>query len=599
MLYRVSNKIVATRVYRARMGLDSWVYRLSAPVRFERHGRGEETLFVNITSARIDGEVQTLIYPSNEHGDVVSYSKLPGSYAGGVDQDKAVTDAGWDLSKESVSRSALNASELRDCIGIHTHTPVNVPEAMRTVQAQETEVRDYVAVDSHGHKVWGPGRDYAEAKRHADQAGGVVQWIPSARAADQAAAEDVFSRSIRWNFDGHVYQGTGRRGDYLIVPMRGPQGGPSFIVYRVQIDSYGGINKEAIGKWPSHVKAMEFADKYDLGEIEFEPEPSTRRERTPPPPPVPPPPTPAEEHEARETVPVIYEAGAQESGKPWPSPETIEEQMYGAKEPAKPPTFAKVREMLLSGLKERGWAVAANLKVPHATSPDGSTRLWFKTQSIYINDPGTDPRQFSSTHSMSSDMREYASVDALLASVARWNQPREASEQRATAQQAVAPMQGDCLPWVRVTRDPERYEACLAKARKIGPIENSRKVYDLLSPALAKEDQEVLCVVLLDVRRQLRGVSEIHRGQRSRVSVGVTDVMRVVIAAGAEAFVVVHQHPSGHSKPSDADVSLTKSIDRACAPFGKDLTFLGHVVIGTKEFSEISPEGKTSKPYRV
>jgi DNA repair protein RadC len=339
--------------------------------------------------------------------------------------------------------------EVRDCIGIHTHTDVS----------KQMQARDYVAVDSRGHRVWGPGKDYSEAKRQADKTGGVVQWIPEAR-----AAEDIFSRSIRWTFDGHVYQGTGRKGDYLIVAA-GRAETPEFVVYKIQVDSYGGINKEAIGKWSSHVDAMEFADKYDLDELE--PVPSTRPEGI----------TPPVAAEASESVPVIYEAGVRE---------------------------------------------------------------------------------------------------------------------------AIAPMQGECLPWVRVTRDPERYEACLANARKIGPIENSRKVYDLLSPALAKEDQEVLCVVLLDVRRQLRGVSEVHRGQRSRVSVGVTDIMRIVIASGAEAFVICHNHPSLRSTVSDADIQLTKSIEQACKPFGKDLTFLGHVVLGgMQEFSEIAPDGKVSKPYRV
>jgi len=158
---------------------------------------------------------------------------------------------------------------------------------------------------------------------------------------------------------------------------------------------------------------------------------------------------------------------------------------------------------------------------------------------------------------------------------------------------------GDCLPWVRVTRDPERYEACLAQARKIGSINDSRRVYDLLSPMLAKEDQELLLVVLLDVRRQLRGVAEVHRGQRSSVGVSVADVMRIVITTGSEAFVLCHQHPSGNSKPSPADVDLTKTIASAFKPYGRSITFIGHVVVGVGEFTEISPSGEVSKTQKV
>jgi len=98
--------------------------------------------------------------------------------------------------------------------------------------------------------------------------------------------------------------------------------------------------------------------------------------------------------------------------------------VYGlAVDEAKAPRFADVRDMLLDGLKQRGWTVVAGLKVPHATSADGQTRLWFKTQAVYMNDPGTDPRQFSSAHSLSMDMREYKSVDDLLADIARRQRP--------------------------------------------------------------------------------------------------------------------------------------------------------------------------------
>lgn len=75
--------------------------------------------------------------------------------------------------------------------------------------------------------------------------------------------------------------------------------------------------------------------------------------------------------------------------------------------------------MILSGLRALGWKVMVNLKVPHATSPEGDTRLWFKTRSVYLNDLGTDPRDFAHTHSLSSDIREYPTTDALLADVAR------------------------------------------------------------------------------------------------------------------------------------------------------------------------------------
>jgi hypothetical protein len=142
----------------------------------------------------------------------------------------------------------------------------------------------------------------------------------------------------------------------------------------------------------------------------------------------------------------------------------------------------------------------------------------------------------------------------------------------------------DALPWVKVSRDPERYQEALKEAKAIGPIENAQSIYELLGPALLKEDQETFVVVLLDVRQQCRGVAEVHRGGRSRVSVSLIDVLRVVVASGAEGFVVVHNHPSGKASPSPADKDLTRSIERAAKLFDGDFTFVDHVICGNGEF---------------
>ena len=78
--------------------------------------------------------------------------------------------------------------------------------------------------------------------------------------------------------------------------------------------------------------------------------------------------------------------------------------------------FSDVKALLLDGLRKNGWTVREDLKVPHATKDN--TRLWFKSQAIYMNDLGRDYRDFGNAHSISSDMREYQNVESLLADVA-------------------------------------------------------------------------------------------------------------------------------------------------------------------------------------
>lgn len=75
------------------------------------------------------------------------------------------------------------------------------------------------------------------------------------------------------------------------------------------------------------------------------------------------------------------------------------------------PTFKQKREELLRGLEAHGFRVKEPLKVPHATSPDGQLRFWFKPQAIYYSIG--QPHEFNRARSWTDDMRE-TSVEELV-----------------------------------------------------------------------------------------------------------------------------------------------------------------------------------------
>lgn len=47
-------------------------------------------------------------------------------------------------------------------------------------------------------------------------------------------------------------------------------------------------------------------------------------------------------------------------------------------------TYAQAQRDILDNLTANGWAVSAGLKIPHATSPNGRLRLWFKPQAVWF-----------------------------------------------------------------------------------------------------------------------------------------------------------------------------------------------------------------------
>lgn len=68
-------------------------------------------------------------------------------------------------------------------------------------------------------------------------------------------------------------------------------------------------------------------------------------------------------------------------------------------------TFAIARADILSELDKNGWNLSPlNLKIPHATSPDGDLRLWFKTQAVYFTKSLERRHNFKNARTISYDL---------------------------------------------------------------------------------------------------------------------------------------------------------------------------------------------------
>jgi hypothetical protein len=74
-------------------------------------------------------------------------------------------------------------------------------------------------------------------------------------------------------------------------------------------------------------------------------------------------------------------------------------------------TYSASESRLLSELSALGWTVKAGLKIPHATSPSGKFRVWFKSQATYLSIG--EGHTFANARSLHCDRRDL-SVQALI-----------------------------------------------------------------------------------------------------------------------------------------------------------------------------------------
>jgi DNA repair protein RadC len=66
-------------------------------------------------------------------------------------------------------------------------------------------------------------------------------------------------------------------------------------------------------------------------------------------------------------------------------------------------------------------------------------------------------------------------------------------------------------------------------------------------------------------------------------------VLENALKQKASAIILVHNHPSGQVKPSDADIRLTKTIQETAKTL--DIIVHDHVIIGENRFFSFREEG--------
>ena len=94
---------------------------------------------------------------------------------------------------------------------------------------------------------------------------------------------------------------------------------------------------------------------------------------------------------------------------------------------------------------------------------------------------------------------------------------------------------------------------------------------------------EVECFVtlLLNSRRRIKGHVLVSTGTLDTILVHAREVFRPAIVGAASAIVLMHNHPSGESTPSEADIKCTRDLIRAGLMLRIEV--LDHVIVGAAE----------------
>lgn len=97
-------------------------------------------------------------------------------------------------------------------------------------------------------------------------------------------------------------------------------------------------------------------------------------------------------------------------------------------------------------------------------------------------------------------------------------------------------------------------------------------------PWLAGRDRECFGVLFLDSQNRLIAAEELFRGTLGQVAVYPREIVRRAMALNCASVILVHNHPSGSTEPSEADIKVTAAVRMALRLV--DCVLLDHIIVG-------------------
>ncbi|ENM2867254.1 DNA repair protein RadC [Citrobacter koseri] len=118
---------------------------------------------------------------------------------------------------------------------------------------------------------------------------------------------------------------------------------------------------------------------------------------------------------------------------------------------------------------------------------------------------------------------------------------------------------------------------------------SSHTVRDWLRLQLAPMDREAFTVLWLDNQHRLIADDMLFLGTINSISVHPREVVKAGLKHNAAAALLAHNHPSGHSEPSDADRRITERLKQALDLV--DIRLLDHLVVGGMDIVSFAERG--------
>ncbi len=112
---------------------------------------------------------------------------------------------------------------------------------------------------------------------------------------------------------------------------------------------------------------------------------------------------------------------------------------------------------------------------------------------------------------------------------------------------------------------------------------------ELLNAKIGHYEHEVFATLFLDSKHRVIAFEELFTGTIDQASVYPREVAKRALHHNAAAVIFAHNHPSGITDPSNADIALTETLVSAMNLLG--IRALDHIVVANNESQSLAELG--------
>lgn len=103
------------------------------------------------------------------------------------------------------------------------------------------------------------------------------------------------------------------------------------------------------------------------------------------------------------------------------------------------------------------------------------------------------------------------------------------------------------------------------------------------------EFQEECKIILVNRANFVLGIYELSKGGITGTVVDIRVILSVALKCNASGIILVHNHPSGNLKPSEADRKITRKLKDACNLL--EINLIDHLIISKYGYFSFTQDG--------